>query len=180
MKRLSPLLLALCLLLCGCGRNAAAERFSPFSEALAARGDLRFTAEVRAEYPDRTARFTLSYADEAPGCCVSVTEPEEIRGVSVHLNGASSALGYDGVVLDTGALDRYGLSPAAAPAKLVEALREGHLEAAWEEGGMTVWELTPDDALTVRVRLNEDVIPVYAELVSEGRVCVFCDILDWK
>lgn len=182
MKRLRPLLLLclLCLLLAGCGKNPAADRYAPFSEALGARGDLRFTAAVRAEYPDRTARFTLCYADESEGYSVTVSEPEEIRGVTVHLNGASSSLGYDSVVLDTGALDRYGLSPTTALTRLVEALRTGHLESAWEEDGLTVWQLVPDDALTVQVWLSGEGIPVRAELISEGRVAVFCEILDWK
>ena len=180
MKRLCPLLLLLCLLLAGCGKNAAVERFEPFSEALRARSDLRFTAAVRAEYPDRTTRFTLVYADEEPGCSLTVAEPEEIRGVTVHLNGAESALGYDSIVLDTGPLDRYGLSPVTAVEKLVEALREGHLESAWEEDGCTVWELIADDALTVRVRMNPDLIPEHAELISDGRVTVFCELFDWK
>ena len=180
MKRLGALLLVLCLLLAGCGKNVAAGRYEAFSEALRARNDLSFTAEVRAEYPERSARFTLAYADEDPGCSLTVTEPEAIRGVTVHLNGAESALGYDSVILDTGPLDRCGLSPVTAVEKLAGALREGHLESAWEEDGCTVWELIADDGLTVRVFLNENLIPVRAELISEGRVTVFCDILDWK
>lgn len=180
MRKLRPLLLTLCLLLAGCGKNAAAERFAPFSEALCARSDLCFSAEVRAEYPDRSARFLLSYADDAPGCRVTVLEPAEIRGVTVHLDGASASLGYDSVVLDTGALDRYGLSPASALAKLVSALRTGHLASAWEEDGLTVWELVPDDTLTVQIWLTEDMIPVRAELISEGRAAVYCEFRDWK
>ena len=34
--------------------------------------------------------------------------------------------------------------------------------------------------LRVQVRLNEELIPVHAELISDGRVRVFCDIIDWK
>ena len=180
MKRFCPLLLVLCLLLSGCGKNAAAERYAPFSEALAARGDLSFAAELRAEYPDRTVSFTLAYEDDEPGCRVTVLAPESIRGVCAHLNGSESALGYDSVVLDTGALDRYGLSPCSALPRLAEALRDGHLESAWEEDGQTVWELTSDDTLRVQVRLNEELIPVHAELISDGRVRVFCDIIEWK
>ena len=111
---------------------------------------------------------------------MTVLEPAEIRGVTVHLDGAGSSLGYDSVVLDTGALDRYGLSPASALAKLVSALRTGHLESAWEEDGLTVWDLVPDDTLTVRVWLNEELIPVRAELISEGRTSVYCEFRDWK
>ena len=180
MKRLAPLLLVLCLLLSGCGKNAAAERFASFSQALRERDDLCFSAEVRAEYPDRSVHFLLRCEDDPPGFRVTAEAPEEIRGVTVHLNGASSSLGYDSVVLDTGPLDRYGLSPVSAMAKLAEALRGGHLESAWEEDGLTVWELVPDDEASVLVWLNEDLIPLRAELISEGRVSVFCEFREWK
>ena len=179
-KRLAPLLLTLCLLLSGCGRNAAADRFASFSQELRARSDLCFSAEVRAEYSDRSAHFLLRYEDDPPGCRVTALSPEEIRGVTVRLNGAQSALGYDSVVLDTGPLDRYGLSPVSAMAKIAEALREGHLESAWEEGGLTVWELVPDDEAAVLIWLDEDLLPQRAELVSEGRVTVFCEFREWK
>ena len=181
MKRLVLLLLLVpCLLLGGCGHNDAAGRFAPFSEELAARSDLCFTAALRAEYPDRSAAFTLRYEDCGPGAVVTVLEPEEIRGVSVHVNGAESSLGYDAIVLDTGALDRYGLSPASAPVRLVQALREGHLESAWEEEGLTVWEIILDDGQSVCVWLSEALVPVRAELISDGRVTVFCEIGDWS
>lgn len=180
MKRLCPLLLTLCLLLGGCGRNLAADRYETFSEELRAKDAIRMTAEVRADYPDRSVSFTLRCEQNGEGSSVSVLAPEEIRGVTVHLDGAASALGYDSIVIDTGPLDRYGLSPVGALPRLIDALREGHLESAWEEDGQTVWQLVPDDELTVQVWLDGDLTPVYAELISEGRVVVCCDISEWK
>ena len=180
MKRLAWALLALCLLLSGCGRSAAEERYEPFSQALRERHDLCLSAEIRAEYPDRSVQFLLRYEDDPPGCRVTAEEPAEIRGVTAHLNGAQSALGYDSVTLDTGPLDRFGLSPVTALPRLVEALREGHLDSAWEEDGMTVWSLVPDDGLTVQIWLDDGMIPRRAELISQGRVAVFCEIREWK
>ena len=68
---------------------------------------------------------------------------------------------------------------SALPA-LTLALREGHLESAWTEGELTVWELVADDHLTVQVWLDDELRPQRAELISEGRVSVFLELSDWN
>ena len=99
--------------------------------------------------------------------------------MSLHLGADGAQLRYEEIRLDTGPLDRYGLSPVSALPALTRALREGHLESSWTEGGLTVWELVADDALTVQVWLDEALVPQRAELLSEGRVSVYLDISDW-
>ena len=179
MKKLC--LLVLCLaLLTGCGSGREAERRQQLAEALSARRDLGFTADVRAEYPDKTVSYRLSYEEDDRGCTVRVLEPEEIGGVSVHLGPDGAQLRLEELRLDTGPLDRYGLSPLSALPALTRALREGHLESAWTEGDLTVWELVADDHLTVQVWLDEALTPLRAELLSDGRVSVFLELSDWS
>ena len=179
MKKLC--LLVLCLaLLTGCGSSREAERRQQFAEELSARRDLSFTADVRAEYPDKTVSYRLSYVEDDEGCMIRVLEPETIGGVSVHLGPDGAQLRFEEVSLDTGPLDRYGLSPLSALPALTRALREGHLESAWAEGDLTVWELIAGDHLTVQVWLDEALTPQRAELISDGRVSVFLEISDWE
>lgn len=179
MKRLSLCLLCLALLLTGCGSRRAAEQQAQFAEALSARRDLCFTADLRAEYADKTVAFRLRYEEDADGCTLRVLEPEEIAGVSLRLGPDGAQLSLDDISLDTGPLDRYGLSPVTALPALTQALRAGHLESSREEGDETVWELAADDNLTVQVWLNAELVPQRAELISEGRVHVFCTLSDW-
>ena len=180
MKRLCLCLLCLALLLSGCGRDREAERREEYAEELGAQRNLRFTADVRAEYPDKTVSYRLSYAEDDEGCTIGVLEPEEIGGVSVHLGADGAQMRFEEISLDTGPLDRYGLSPLSALPALTRALREGHLESHWTEGELTVWELVADDHLTVQVWLNEALVPQHAELISEGRVNVFLELSDWS
>ena len=180
MKRLCLCLLGLALLLAGCGGGREAAERETFAEALNARRDLRFTAAVRAEYPGKTVRYRLSYEEDEAGCTLRVLEPEEIAGVALRLDAAGAQLRFEGVSLDPGPLDRYGLSPASALPALVGALRGGQLESAWTEGEETVWELAADDELTVEVWLDGELTPRRAELISEGRVAVYVEIADWS
>ena len=180
MKRLLCLLLPLCLLLSGCGRNRAAERYESFAAALRERQDLCFDAAVRAEFEDRRMDFALSYCDTEEGCTVTVLEPEELKGLKARLGPDGAELSYEGLVLDAGDLDEFGLSPMNALPLLAGTLRDGHLERAWQEDGLTVWELTADDEHSLSLWVDEDLTPRRAELYSQGRTAVYLDFTDWR
>ena len=175
------LTLCLCLLMSGCGGR----EFAKAREDLAARLDgaecLSFTANIRAEYENKTARFTLSYYEDAEGGKVTVLAPQLIAGVSARIEPGSTSLEYDGVCLGTGELDDFGLSPMSALPMLVQALREGGMNTGWSEGGFTVLELQSTDELVCTVWFDgETMTPRQAELASDGRVKVFVEISDWQ
>ena len=181
MKRLCALILLSCLLLTGCGGDKVKESYQKFADGLNARTDLRFTAEIRAEYEDKSCAFTLQYSEDSRGCTVEVLSPELIKGVRDRLEDGSSSLEYSGVMLETGKLDRYGLTPMSALPALVKALREGHMDSCWTEGDSTVLRLIAEDTLTADVWMDgESMIPRRAELISDGQVRVFCTISNWN
>lgn len=176
-----PVLLCFCLLLSACGANAVESRYKAFSQELAERDTLSFTAALRAEYEDRAASFTLRYDRNAAGCTVTVLEPEIVAGIKARLDEGGSRLEYEGLIIDTGDLGSYGLTPMSALPTLVEAMKSGHLESFWEEGGLAVMQLILDDHLSAQVSFQQEtMIPVHAELVSDGKVTVVCEIENWK
>lgn len=179
MKRLCPVILSFCLLLTGCGGRDIRSEFSAMSERLGG-ASLSFTANVRAEYEDKTARFTLSYEEDGEGGSVTVLAPELIKGVTARIAQGSTSLEYATVVLDTGSLDSFGLSPMSSLPVLADALRHAHLDSHWEEDGITVLQLQPEDALKCRVWLDDGMCPVRAELISGERVTVYIEITDWN
>lgn len=182
MKRLYPLaLLALCLLLTGCGKNRALEEVGTFSEKLRSAENLRFTADLRTEYEDKTVSFTLGFTSDTEGCTVTVIEPALIRGISAHVKDGDTKLVFDTVALDTGDLDDFGLSPMSSLPLLVNAMKNGFIDSAWEEGGEYCADIIASDELTAQIRLDKYTLkPTHAELISEGRVKVFADIKDWN
>lgn len=181
MKRIClPLLLVFSLLLSGCGGKEIEKAYASFSERLGAQDTLSFTANVRAEYEHKTARFTLAYTEDAEGASVTVLAPELIAGVIARVEPGGTSLQYDGVVLDTGALDSFGLSPMSALPVLVQAMRSGHVDSFREEDGMYVYCLEPGDEYRCTVWFRPDgMIPVRSELESAGRVAVTAEISGW-
>lgn len=183
MKRIClPLMITVCLLLCACGDSGQMkDAYEDFSARLEQTDSLSFTAAVRAEYEHKTARFTLSYAEDGERGTVTVRKPELIAGVSAHVERGGTSLEYDGVMLDTGDLDEFGLSPMSALPMLVQAMREGYLDSFWTEDGKAVYQLIPSDSLICTVWFEpESMTPIRAELTSGGRVKLFADISDWS
>lgn len=178
-KAVLPLLLALCLLLSGCGGKNEA-RFESFAEELRRRGDLTMTAEVRAEYDERSCSFTLRYAEDGSGgCTVEVLEPELIRGVRARMSADGTKLVYDSVSVDTGDDGGTGLSPMGALPLLARALREGTLDAAWKEGGNPAVQLSAEDGISVTVLFDGEMRPTYAEIAHEGTGVLFIEISEF-
>ena len=182
MKRfLLPILLCLLLPLTACGKDRGESAFKDFAERLNTLDGLRFTAQVRAEYEHKTARFTLQYEEDKDGGRVTVLAPELIRGVSAHVSPGGTTLEYDSIVLDTGSLDSFGLSPLSSLPVLLRAMRVGHVDSVWEEDGKTVVSLEPDDELKCSVWFEKGSMrPLRAELITDGRVTVYVDIADWQ
>ena len=175
------LTLCLCLFMSGCGAREFARARDTVAERLAGAECLSFTANLRAEYEHKTARFTLSYYEDSDGGKVTVLAPQLIAGVTARIEPGSTSLEYDGVCLGTGELDDFGLSPMSSLPMLVQALKDGDMNAGWSEGGCTVLELQSTDELVCTVWFApEDMTPRQAELRSDGRVKVFAEISDWQ
>lgn len=171
------ILLALSLLLTGCSAGAEEKNFQNFSRELNEKSSLSFVSEIRCEYEDKTVNFTLGFEGNAEGCSVTVLAPRLISGIKANLKPQSTELEFEDVVLDTGNLDEYGLSPMSALPKLVKAMSQGHLESFHREDKYRVYEISADENCSVSVRFKEDeMIPVSAEIISEGKVKVFCKI----
>ena len=178
-KTLILFVLALCLLLPACG-NLAEQQYLSFSEDLAARDTLSFVSELTASYPDRSASFTLRYDLENGVQRVTILAPGPVSGISAKVESSGTALEYDGLILDTGDLDDYGLSPMSALPLLVDALCHAHADAFWTEQDAQVVKLLVDDHTSAQVWFTDEMIPLHAELICDGIVTVACEIKNWS
>lgn len=177
-KRMALLCLSL-LLLTGCTGKAEAS-FLKFREALTKAETVDLTAEIRAEYEDKTASFTVSCRRNADGTTVEILEPELIKGIKAHTDGESLHLEYDGAILDLGKLNDRDMSPMTAMPLLLRSLREAHMELAWEEGGLTAVRLVPEDDTAITLWINENGEPENAEISYREQTLVFIGITNWE
>ena len=192
-KRLALPMMALCLLLTGCGGGEeAADLRRPYQEMTGC----SMEAVVTCGQEDLVWEGTLR-CDYVPGgeSTVEVLAPETIAGVRAVLTDSDWYLEYGDMSLNAGALSREAVSPAACLPRLMDALRDGWL---LEENRET-WGETPCVRLTVDQTggqggklvstlwlREEDGLPLRGELAVDGEIILtaeftsfsFCDTLN--
>lgn len=180
MRRFFPLLLVFLL---GCaGEDPAMEAALELRSRLLAARQVRFTADVAADYTDRVEECNLDSVFDAEGIMsFTVTEPEEVSGITGTVSGTEGTVDFDGTVLAFPLMAEGRLSPLSAPWVLMKALRSGYIVAAATEGELlhlTIDDSYDDDALTVDIWL-EDGVPEQAEIAWEGRRQVVLELDDF-
>ena len=182
-------MMALCLLLmgCGAGEESAAEALrQPYREMTGC----AMTAEVRLSGEDGTVGdFTLRCEYDPEGVTtVEVLAPETAAGVIAEIDGEDLTLRYRDLVLGAGTVSSEKLSPMECLPELMAAAREGWLLSESREtvGEEPCLRLTLDRTgeeggkIVSTLYLREgDGVPVYGEIAVEGDVVLKAAFTDF-
>lgn len=182
-------MMALCLLLmgCGAGEESAAEALrQPYREMTGC----AMTAEVRLSGEDGTVGdFTLRCEYDPEGVTtVEVLAPETAAGVIAEIDGEDLTLRYRDLVLGAGTVSSEKLSPMECLPELMAAAREGWLLSESREtvGEEPCLRLTLDRTgeeggkIVSTLYLREgDGVPVYGEIAVEGAVVLKAAFTDF-
>lgn len=178
LKKLLPLMISL-VLLCGCADNGE-ESFDQFVKGVSEAETVSFSADVRAEYSDKTAEFTLRYSQSEESAEVEITQPETVAGIKARVTGDALSLEYDGAILDIGSFGDTELSPMSALPLLVRSMTDAHVDITWREDDMIAARLVPSDDLTVTLWLSNELVPLNAEISYKEQTVIFIEINDWE
>ena len=182
-------MMALCLLLMGCGageESGAEALLRPYRE----RAGCAMTAEVRLSGEDGTVGdFTLRCEYDPEGVTtVEVLAPETAAGVTAELDGEALSLRYQDLCLGAGTVSGEKLSPMECLPELMAAAREGWLLSESREtvGEEPCLRLTLDRTgeeggkIVSTLSLREgDGTPVYGEIAVEGEVLLKAAFTDF-
>lgn len=182
-KRMVGFLLMV-ILLCGCGSPGS----DAMEEALAFRAQIQasgcsFLGHITADYGTEVYTFTLDCsADESGTLTFRVTEPESLTGLSGKVENGN--LTFDGVALGFDLLAEDRLSPAAAPATILQSWRTGYITACGREEDklrLTVDTALEANPLTAETWLNiENKVPIYAEICYNGQRILSMEISEFR
>lgn len=172
----TALVLTFALTLTACGRLGAApeQRVKEMRGVYQALASVTAEAEVTADYGERVYRYTVSVEGTREAGTMQVQAPENIAGTVLEWSDGATALRYEDVTLETGALTRSGLSPADAVPAILSACQDGALltcSLEGEEREQLYAELeNPDDEdCTVSCWFStEDYTLLRAELAENG------------
>jgi len=164
--------LFLCFVLSGCMLSRSVETdevgIRNFYENLE---EIEQKITISAEFPNYVSEYLITYEYRKDGDhLLTVLEPESIAGVTVTLRDGAAVLSVDELQLETGSLDKNGLTPISALPKLFDSW-ETHpsgVESVRENGCDYLLLDYEDDAVLYRtVFSRETYLPIRAE--------VFCD-----
>lgn len=181
MKRILPLFLVFLL---GCsGPDPAMEAALDLRSRCLASPNVRFRAEIRADYITGFEEFSLD-CETSPDGAVSfrVASPEEIADICGTVRRDEGTVEFDGAVLAYPLMARERLSPLGGPWVVMKAIRSGCIIAAGQEGELiriTIDDSYAENALTVDVWLRDGQV-IQAEVAWEGLRCLVMTFDDFS
>lgn len=182
MKRTAFFVLMIIILLSLCGCSMGEEKaFLNFAETVTNAENISCNAHVRAEYSSISAEFDLKYLYENDESIIEIVKPQLISGIKARVKDGETRLEYEGAMLDIGSLGDTWLSPMSSLPIMCRAIKDAHLDLAWDEDDMLVARLIPEDDMTVTLWIDtETMAPVSAEITYKEKTAVFIDISDWE
>ena len=182
MKKRECILLSLMILLllggCAAGREKA--QFDAWREQVASAGEISFTAEITGTWPDGAVTYGAQVCCAGEETSLTITWPETIAGMKVHMNGRGRSLEYDGLLLSLTGMRENALSPCDAPALLLSALREGRVLTTGEAGEYRLVTLEAPGGETVTLWRTAEDIPVSAEIGRNGAAELTLRLENWQ
>ena len=181
--RILAVILAL-FLLAGCdGSDAELDRAMALRAKLLA-SSVSFDAEITADYGDELHTFSLYCEGDTRGNLgFRVTAPETIADITGRIDGGEGKLTFRDTALAFPLLAEDQLSPVSSPWIFYQTLRSGYLTAAGMEGDLlrlTIDDSYEEDALTLDIWLNEQDIPIRAEILYDGRRILTLEIENFQ
>ena len=172
MKRFALICLVL-ILLCGCAADSGG-----LDRAMALRGKIQqkevtFEARITADYGDKVHIFAMEcHGDILGNVKFTVTEPENISGITGTIEKGSGKLTFDDQMLAFDILADELISPVSAPWVLLETLRSGYLTFCSADGELlrvAIDDSYAENALHLEVWLDSQDIPQRSEVYWQGR-----------
>ena len=143
-----------------------------------------FDAIITADYTDEIYTFTLHCGVDATGVMkFEVKEPESISGISGTISTTQQSLTFDNTVLAFAPMADGYITPVCAPWVVINSLRSGYINSCTKhQDGLVVSidDSYHDDPLQVDIHLNSEAVPVFAEILWQGRRVLTLGIEDFK
>lgn len=156
---------------------------------MALRGELQkreiaFLVEITADYGDKRHSFALDCrADVQGNLQFSVTEPENISGITGTISQNSGKLTFDDQILAFDILADGLISPVSGPWVLIETLRGGYLTSCSQEGEylrVAIDDSYAEKALHLEVWIDSEDNPRQCEIYWQGRRLLSMNIKNFR
>lgn len=165
----------ICVVLCltGCAKADSMDRALAMRSRFQESGGCAFRAEITADYGQIIHTFVLDCRiDPLGSMAFTVVSPESISGITGEISAEGGKLTFDDKILAFETLAQGQINPVSAPWVIMRSLTAGYLTAAGEEGELlrlSINDSYEQDALHTDIWLEKNDLPVYGEILWEGR-----------
>ena len=182
--KITAVFLVVCLL-CGCGAgDDALDQAMDLRKQLLEADGCSFLTVVTADYAEAIYTFQMQCsADNTGALKFTVTDPETIAGITGNIAQDKAALTFDDKVLAFPMLADGELTPVSAPWIFLNTLRSGYLKGcSKDDDGITIYidDSFEENPLHLLIRLDENMTPIYADIVWQERRILSLDVCDFK
>lgn len=184
MKKQGWLLAAIFVLCTGCAsENRELEQATTLRSRLQQSDGCSFQAEITVDQGETLLSFTLDCTGSTDGdLSFSVVKPETITGI----RGTVSRDGKDLVFTDTALhipMPEEAPSPVTGPWIFLSTLMKGYVTSACNEEDLvriSARHTHQEDALHLDIWLNGDGLPVYADVLREGKRILSLEVRNFQ
>lgn len=185
LRKTAFFLLSFVILLTGCSaKNPSTQKALDLRVKLMEAGGCSFTADITADYDQRVYDFSVTCDYQAgQEAKITVTEPEEIAGISAKISADTARLEFDGLELEFGQMANGLVSPMEACWVLTQSWNSGYIHSVGADEELmriTCLDGYGDKELTVDTWLDEAGIPVHGEITYEGVRRLALDITEFR
>ena len=183
MKRLIAIILVT-YIFCGCS-----DTHQNFDHAIVLRQKIlkaaqcTFIATVSADYIDHVYSFRMHCTIDPSGkMYFEVIEPESISGITGEISASQSSLTFDDKALAFAPLADGYISPVCAPWIFMQALQSGYIRGYGSANNgriLSIDDSYQDDALELEIMLDNQDIPISAEILWKGRKAIYIVVEDF-
>ena len=145
--------------------------------------ECKFNAFVTADYGDSTCSFTMQCTKDSEGNMnMVVLEPETISGITANIKAGRGQLTFEDKALAFELVADGQITPISAPWLFVDALSSGYINICGKDEEKIRAQI--DDTFSgvqfsMDIWLKEDLIPIRAEVIWQGRRIMSIDIDDF-
>ena len=173
------------VILSGCtGKRDEMDRAMNLRATLLGSEGCDFTAHIVADYGDTLQEFTLYCEGTNEGNLgFRVEKPESISGITGRFRGEKGELTFEDVALTFPPLADGQVAPVSGPWILLKTLLGGYLTACGMEDDLlrlTIYDSYEEDALQMEIWLNDENLPVQAEIIYDGRRILTMEIENFQ
>ncbi len=173
------------VMLAGCaGENEEINRVMALRAKLLGSEGCSFAAEITADYGDSIYTFDVHCQGDSQGnLTFQVMEPESISGVTGRITAGVGALTFDDVAVEFPLLADDQVTPVSGPWIFLKTLLGGYLTSCGDEGEnlrVTIRDSYEEEAFQMDIWINEEDMPIHAEILYDGRRILTMEIDDFE